>query len=384
MSGSGGTRPDRLVWLWHGLFAATLLIPTVFALADGDRLLTAALAAGFASWYWLMVARHPDRWERPAPMVLYWCGAIAFTVALAGQHEAYTMLLYSQYPLMFITLGWWSLVPTVVMTALVGWRAGAWDAGAGAVLGLITTAGLSAVIAMFVNAIVKQSERRREALEALAATRAELASTARHAGVLEERQRLAQEIHDTVAQALTSVVTQLEAADQAIDERPDDARRHLDIARRSARDGLTDIRRSVRELRPELLEGASLGTALERACRRWSTETGILAQLRTTGTAIPLHPDTETALLRTVQEALANTAKHASATRVTVTLSYLGDAVSLDIDDDGVGFTGAPQPRADGGYGLAGMRERIGAVGGDLHIESAPGSGTTIAASVPV
>ncbi len=236
------------------------------------------------------------------------------------------------------------------------------------------------------RAYFRESRERRfgTTLEALAATRAELAATARHAGVLEERQRLAREIHDTVAHSLTSVVTQLEAADQAIDERPGDARRHLDIARRSARDGLTDIRRSVRELRPDLLEGASFGEALERACRRWSTETGILARLRTTGTAIPLHPDTETALLRTVQEALVNTAKHASATRVTVTLSYLGDAVSLDIDDDGVGFAGAPRPRADGGFGLAGMRERVAAVGGELHIESAPGSGTTIAASVPV
>ena len=384
MSESGGIRLDRLVWLWHGLFAATLLVPTVFALVDGDRLLTAALTAGFAGWYWIMVARHPGWWGRPVPMVLYWCGAIAFTVALAGQHDAYSMLLYSQYPLMFITLGWWSLVPIVVMTALVGWRAGAWDGGADAVLSLMTTAGLAAVVALFVNAVVNQSEQRREALEALAATRAELATTARHAGMLEERQRLAREIHDTVAQALTSVVTQLEAADQAIDERPDDARRHLDMARRSARNGLTDIRRSVRELRPDLLEGTSFGDALERACRRWSAETGILAGLQTTGTAIPLHPDIETALLRTVQEALVNTAKHASASRVTVTLSYLGDTVSLDIDDDGAGFAGAPRPRADGGFGLAGMRERIAAVGGELHIESTPGSGTTIAASVPV
>jgi signal transduction histidine kinase len=353
-------------------------------MADGDRLLTAALAASFAAWYWLLVARHPDRWGRLTPMALYWCGAIAFTVTLAGQHPAYSMLLYSQYPLMFITIGWWSLVPIVVMTGLAGWRAGAWDGGGGAVLSVITTAAVSAVIAVFVNAVVQQSERRREALEALAATRAELAATARHAGVLEERQRLAREIHDTVAQALTSVVTQLEAADQAIDERPRDARRHLDTARQCARDGLTDIRRSVRELRPDLLESASFGEALERTCRRWSTETGVLARLRTTGTAVPLHPDTETALLRTVQEALANTAKHASATRVTLTLSYLGDTVSLDIDDDGVGFAGAPQPRADGGFGLAGMRERVAAVGGELHIESAPGSGTTIAASVPV
>ena len=87
--------------------------------------------------------------------------------------------------------------------------------------------------------------------------------------------------------------------------------------------------------------------------------------------------------MRIAQEALSNVARHAAASRVVVTLSYLGDAVTLDVDDDGVGFDGQPRPRVDGGFGLPGMRERIAAAGGTLAIESVPGRGTTIAASVP-
>ena len=98
---------------------------------------------------------------------------------------------------------------------------------------------------------------------------------------------------------------------------------------------------------------------------------------------MPLHPDVETALLRAAEEALANVAKHARATRVTLTLSWLDDVVSLDVDDDGVGFTGVPRPREQGGFGLAGLRERLTAVGGHLEVESAPGEGTTVVAQVP-
>lgn len=379
---------QRLILLWHGLFAVTLVVPTLFAQTEPDtpprdRLLTIGLAAGFGLWHWALLARHHAWWGRLWPMLVYWSGATVFTVLLAGQHGAYTILLYSLYPLMFMTLGWWALASTAGLTALVGWHAGIWQRGAEAVLSLLATTALAWVIALSINAVVKESERRQETLEALAQTRAELAATARHAGVLEERQRLAREIHDTVAQGLTSVITQLEAAEQALDDRPDEARRHLVSARRGARAGLSEARRSVRDLRPDLLDGASLADALEQACRGWSVETGVLAQLRTTGSPTPLHPETETTLLRTTQEALANVAKHAGATRVTVTLSYLTDTVTLDIDDDGTGFAGPPAAPGDGGFGLAGMRERIAAVGGRLDIESAPGSGTTIAASVP-
>jgi signal transduction histidine kinase len=107
------------------------------------------------------------------------------------------------------------------------------------------------------------------------------------------------------------------------------------------------------------------------------------AELRTTGRSCALRPDVETALLRTAQEALANVARHARASRVVVSLSYLDDVVTLDVDDDGVGFDGTPRPRPDGGFGLVGIGERIAAVGGELSIEAASGRGTTLAVSVP-
>jgi signal transduction histidine kinase len=378
---------DRFNRVWHGLFVVTLVLPTVTALITLDsprnRLVCAGLSVGFGVWNYAVLVRQPQWWERPTPMAVYWCGAAAFTTALVGLHGSYAILLYSQYPLMLASLGWWGLIPIAGTTAAVGWRIELWRDGWDATLSLVMTTALAAMIGLLINAIAGQSARRRQALETLEATRTELAATARHAGVLEERQRLAREIHDTLAQGLTSIVTQLEAADQLFDEDPEQARRHLDNARRSAREGLGEVRRSVRDLRPDLLDGGSLVDALGRTCRAWSLETGVRADLHTTGAPAPLHPNTESTLLRTTQEALANTAKHANATRVTVTLSYLGEAVTLDIDDDGVGFADPPRPHPDGGFGLAGMRERVTAAGGELHVESAPGSGTTIAVSVP-
>jgi signal transduction histidine kinase len=378
---------DRFTLVWHALFVVTLVLPTVAVVISArspmGRLVCVGLAAGFGAWYYALLVRRPQWWERPGPMAVYWCGAAAFTTALVDLHGAYAALLYSQYPLMFVTLWWWALVPIAGMTAVVGWRLEFWREGWDAALSLIMTTALSGMVGALINTIATQSARRRDAIEALEATRAELAATARHAGVLEERQRLAREIHDTLAQGLTSIVTQLEAADQLLAEDPVQARRHLDNARRSAREGLGEVRRSVRDLRPDLLDGGSLVDALGRTCRAWSLETGIRAELHTTGVPTALHPEAETALLRTTQEALANTARHARATRVTVTLSYLDDAVTLDIDDDGVGFDHVPRPHPDGGFGLAGMRERVTAAGGELHVESAPGSGTTIAVSVP-
>ncbi len=380
---------DRLRPLWHALFAgilglATVLELTAGELSGGDRTTVLLLTTGFALWHWLVVARHPDWWERRlAAMAGYWLVAGGFTVALVYLADGYTIVMYALYPLMFITLGWWGMVPIVGLSALVGWALGGWGAGPGSLANLLATAGLAALIAVFIGTVSRQSAQRRDALEALAATRSELADTARRTGVLEERERLARELHDTIAQGFTSIVTHLEAADQAFDERPTDARGHLDTARRTARDGLGEVRRSVQALRPDLLEGASLGQALDRAVRRWSADSGVPAELRTTGEPVPLHPDTETALLRTAQEALANVAKHAAASRVVVSLSYLGDTVTLDVDDDGAGFDGLSNVRSDGGFGLVGMRERISAVGGELSVESAPGQGTTIAASVP-
>jgi signal transduction histidine kinase len=385
---------DRFNVLWHLLFTATVGIPVIIVLVAADvtwsrKLLVLAAAAVLVAGHWLVLARHPQWWEkRLGVMTVYWAVVCALTAVLALQSPSFVITLYGLYPLMFMTMGWWGIVPIVGVTALVGWALGGWGSGQAMITNLLTTAGLALIIAVFVSAISKQSEQRRAALTELAATRAELAESARQTGALAERERLARELHDTVAQGFTSVVTQLESAEQALEEPADEkavvhAREHVAKARRSARDSLAEIRQSVRALRPDLLSSATLGEALDRTVRQWSSDTGVPAELRTTGEPMSLTPDVELTLLRAVQEALANVARHASASRVVVSLSYLGDTVTLDVDDDGNGFAGKPRPSAEGGYGLIGMRERVAAVGGELTIESAAGQGTTVGVSVP-
>jgi signal transduction histidine kinase len=206
---------------------------------------------------------------------------------------------------------------------------------------------------------------------------------AREAGILEERRRMAREIHDTLAQGLTGVVTQLQAAAQAADGTPADPagwRRHVTAATRLARDSLSEARRSVEALRPEPLESGRLSEALAGVAERWSALNGVPVQVITTGTVRPIQPEAEFALLRAAQEALANVAKHAHATRVGLTVSYMENEVALDVRDDGAGFDPATPA---GGFGLVAMRQRIAALAGTLQVESEPGGGTAVSACVP-
>jgi signal transduction histidine kinase len=204
--------------------------------------------------------------------------------------------------------------------------------------------------------------------------------------VLEERQRLAREIHDTLAQGFTSIVMHLEAAEQGLPDEPETVQRHLDEARRTARDGLEQARRLVWALRPAHLERASLPEALARVAARWSEGAGKEAHVTTTGSVSPLPPEIEVTLLRALQEALTNVRKHAQANRVTVTLSYMSDLVVLDVQDDGAGFEPTQTPSAAqpvDGFGLTAMRERVQQLGGALLVESAPGEGTTLVIEIP-
>ena len=136
---------------------------------------------------------------------------------------------------------------------------------------------------------------------------------------------------------------------------------------------------------PSTLETARLPDALAEVARQWSELNGVPVEVVTTGDVQPLHPEVEVALLRTAQEALANVAKHANASRAGLTLSYMGDVVTLDVRDDGVGFeVPAASRRAPGpGFGLSAMRQRVNRVAGTLAIESEPGGGTAISARVP-
>jgi signal transduction histidine kinase len=239
------------------------------------------------------------------------------------------------------------------------------------------------------------NEQRRQALAQLQVAMDEnvglqhqLVAQAREAGVLDERARMAREIHDTIAHGLTGIITQLEAAEGA-DDRPDDRHRHVGNALRLARESLTEARRSVEAGRPEALVDSTLEEGLSVVTRRWEALNGVPVVYTTTGERVELHPEIEDALLRTAQEALANVAKHADASRAAVTLSYMGDVVVLDVRDDGVGFeTTDPTAPAAGaerssGFGLTAMRQRIGLVAGTLAIESEPGLGTAVSARVP-
>ena len=215
-----------------------------------------------------------------------------------------------------------------------------------------------------------------------------LVTQAREAGVAEERRRMAREIHDTIAQGLAGIVTQLQAAQRA-GEQPASAAARVSAAIDLARSSLSEARRSVQALAPEPLAGARLPDAVQEVADRWTTLHGVPVTVATTGNARPMRPELEVALLRTAQEALANVAKHAHANRVGLTLSNMEDQVTLDVRDDGVGFAtvnggGPMRPHDDGGgFGLTAMRQRVEGVAGRLAIESEPDSGTAISASVP-
>jgi signal transduction histidine kinase len=238
--------------------------------------------------------------------------------------------------------------------------------------------------AELVEELTESNRRLEESLRENAGLHAQLLAQAREAGVLDERQRMASEIHDTLAQGLTGIITQLEAADLGDSEQQ--RHRHVDAAARLARESLSEARRSVQALAPEPLEEALLPDALSDVAQRWSALHGVAASVTTTGVPRTMRAEVEGTLLRTAQEALANVAKHANATRVGLTLSYMGDVVSLDVRDDGVGFDPAARNghhSAEGGFGLTAMRQRVQGVSGTLAIESEPGGGTAISATVP-
>ncbi|CAL9417063.1 sensor histidine kinase [Streptomyces sp. enrichment culture] len=223
-----------------------------------------------------------------------------------------------------------------------------------------------------------------QALDENAALHAQLVVQAREAGVADERRRLAAEIHDTLAQGLTGIIAQLQVVAAAGDPRL--ARQHLDRAAALARHSLGEARRSVHNLSPAALADDALPQALEKTVAEWEERTGVPARYTTTGTVEPLHDEVAATLLRIAQEALSNTARHAGATRVGVTLSYMGDEVTLDVRDDGRGFDPRVRRARDGGggFGLDGMRARAERIAGSLGIESEPGLGTAVSARVPL
>jgi len=216
---------------------------------------------------------------------------------------------------------------------------------------------------------------------AVAIENARLYQESRGMAVLEERNRMAREIHDTLAQGFTGIVLQLEAAEQALGGDIDQAQQHLNRARVLAKESLNEARRSVWALRPQTLEQLSLSTAIRQEIERFTRDTGIFAELNTTGNTRTLSAEIENALLRIYQESLTNIRKHAQATRVTIEMTFGEKEISVGIHDNGVGFN--PASPMENRFGLISMRERARLLGGTMNIRSEEGNGTFLEVIIP-
>ncbi|OKK23038.1 histidine kinase [Streptomyces sp. CB00455] len=309
----------------------------------------------------------------------------------------------------------------------------------GAFLGPSLGGAVAVATVLGYQALYRESERRRELIEELITTRAELAAAERDAGILAERERLAREIHDTLAQGLSSIQLLLRAAERALcEDRPGAATpapatgtgtgtgtgagagtaggtagtgtgvttrvvpavspaalvaalAHIARAREAAQENLAEARRFVRALTPPDLEHGSLAAALERLC---SGVAGPRVRFSLSGDPRALPTPYEVALLRIAQSALANVVRHARAGRAGITLTFMDSSVTLDVVDDGQGFDpdpaasaagDSPGPGHDhGGFGLPAMRSRAESLGGLFTVESGPGQGTAVAVTLPL
>jgi signal transduction histidine kinase len=219
-----------------------------------------------------------------------------------------------------------------------------------------------------------------QALDENAALHETIVDQARQAGIHEERQRLAREIHDTIAQSLAGMLAQLRAAHDDAD--PVEMRGRIARAVELGRDALAEARRSVMDLAPAPLANRPLPDAVRAEVDHWAAHHRGRVDVVVTGVVRTLHPEVEATLLRIVQEALSNIAKHAGATRVAVTLTYLDQEVALDVRDDGAGFD-PDGPARSGSFGLRGMRQRTQRLTGVLAVESEPGRGTAVSVRLP-
>ncbi|MGV8896868.1 MAG: sensor histidine kinase [Rhodoglobus sp.] len=321
--------------------------------------------------------------------------AWAWLVALCAEWLALVWLIpdaaYLVFPLFFLLLHVlpfpWGIAGVLAATSLaivaLGLHTGF---TAGGVIGPLVGAAVAIVIARGYHALAREAAEREALMTELVATRSQLAATEHEAGVLAERARLAREIHDTVAQGLSSIQLLLHAAERAA---PDAAGvEHIRLARETAGANLADTRRFIRELAPPALIEQGMGPALRRlADGQWLSE-GLEVRVRVADALLlPMH--IQTALLRIAQGAMANVLQHADARTATISIGLDSERVRLTVADDGRGFdtTAVATSTALGtsdSFGLTATRERVDQLGGVLTISSTPGGGTTLTVDLVV
>ncbi|MEV1245693.1 sensor histidine kinase [Nonomuraea sp. NPDC049750] len=366
--------------------------------AGASPLIDLVLCALMAAWMLGLFTLRPAWRERVPVMAMFFTVLILLTAILVVRDPWFGFFTPAGYIYAFRVLRWPWQPAGVAAVAMVSGTAQAYGVDKTTPVGLITYVAVMAAnvipmcgFAWFARRSAQQNDERKRALEEAreanrklettltenAALHERLLAQARQAGVHDERRRMAREIHDTLAQGLTGIITQLHAAEHAGDD-PAEWRRHIEAATRLAGESLSEARRSVDALRPEPLRTARLGEALASVAGRWSALHEIPVQVTTTGTARPMRPEVEVALLRTAQEALTNVAKHARATRAGVTLSYMEHEVALDVRDDGAGFDPARLGDNGDGSGAAHLRDSGGGFGpARLRDDDGGGSGST-------
>ncbi|MFF0741777.1 sensor histidine kinase [Streptomyces sp. NPDC004111] len=390
----------------HALLAGLLVLAALKAVAAGGPQAYAVVAAALvmAGVYTAGTLSPAVRHSQRAAAVWLAVLGLSWLALLALSPDG----LWAAFPLYFLQLHLlpmrWGLsaVATTAAAAIASFVLHGQPTTPGTFIGPLLGGAVAVATVLGYQALYRESERRRELIDELLSTRAELAEAERAAGTLAERERLAREIHDTLAQGLSSIQLLLRAAERGL---PADgpALAHIRQAREAAQDNLAEARRFVRALSPPDLEHGSLAAALERLCARPAGEDPAgrspAVQFSVSGTPVELPTPYEVALLRIAQSALANTVRHAGADRVEITLSFMETSVALDVVDDGRGFdpraarraaataragAAASPEESEGGFGLPAMRARARSLGGTLSVESAPGQGTAVAITLPL
>jgi signal transduction histidine kinase len=376
---------DRTVIGWHAVFAVLVAVAAGFLGVDGHAAWI-PLVAGLGAAYLVLVV--PGGLFAPAVWrgVLFLGLGYATIGVLAWVDPNTLVLLFTLFPLTFATLprraaipsaGVLTVVYTLVLVARAGWSANALQLdGVGGVVGLV----FAVIIGLFIEGIVRQSLQRRELIRRLRDAQEELGRSQREAGAAAERERLARDIHDTLAQGFASLIMLGEAAEAALAAGDvEETRRRVAQMDASARDNLAEARALVGAMQPGVLQDRSLAEALQRIATRFEQESGLDVEFVHAGGQRPHPANVDVVLLRATQEALANVRRHSGASRVEVRLGADAEGTWLRIADDGRGFDPAAH---NGGYGLAGMRARAAEVGGSLEIASGEG-GTTLTVRVP-
>ncbi|WP_433250578.1 sensor histidine kinase [Streptosporangium sp. CA-135522] len=384
----------RIRWLglWDGYFAICYFVTTALLFTSGGQQAHRAIAIGALTlvvpWYaglgrGLVADRPAGRKNIVFSAGLFLLFALAAVFDLMG-----SFALFAVVPMLMMSLPTsWAIalvLPANLLPVTVMWLQGgsAFAVAGGVVLptSLLGIA-LSVLIGLWIGRTVRQSRERAELIGELRRNRERVAQLSREAGISAERERLSREIHDTLAQGLTSIISLVQAAESQLDEAPGLARSHLGLAGRVAQDSLAEVRDFVAALAPPALRESSLAQAVRRQADGLAAQVGLDVRCSVEGVERPLPMVAGVVLLRSAQEAIANVRKHAvKARRVDVVLAYDDGAVRLVVRDDGEGFAVHPDRQ---GFGLRGMRSRAAEIGGAATVSSHPGEGTTVTVTVP-